>query len=130
MADHPAVWRLLRLLQGDFLQGRPHAAPGQPSRPEEERSGRGEDRDAGFLQPEQQQHSPANVHSHAGGGAHAGEGKPTDCLGTRPFTGGLCRRSHDLWDVQIVGLLYEHMDGPKLKNGIKQKAWKETKTSF
>lgn len=108
LADRPAAGRLLRLLQGDLLQGRPPQPTGQRGQAEEKRDGRGgEDCDAGLLPPRRRQ---LHVHGLTGGSDHAGVGEPAQCQGTRPFTGELCGRGHSLWDVQTVGLWHEHMD--------------------
>lgn len=60
---------------------------------------------------------PSDVHSHTGRGDVPGEGTPAQCLDTRPFTGGLQGGSNNLWDVQTVELLYQHVHGRELRSG-------------
>lgn len=108
LADRPAARRLLRLLQGDLLQGRSPSPTGQRGQAEEERDGQGgEDCDAGLLPPRRHQ---LHVHGLAGGSDHAGVGEPAQRQGTRPFTGELRGRGHSLWDVQTVGFRHERVD--------------------
>lgn len=103
LVDRAADRRLLRLLQGDLLQGGRQEPPGRRGQAEEEQYGEGgQDCDAGLLQPRgrQRQH---HVHGLAGAGDDAGAREPAQRLGGRPFAGQLRRSVHDLWDVQTVG---------------------------